>query len=119
MAGQPPFYPTPQEFKAKVDEYFSMTDPDDYTITGIALYLGFESRQSFYDYEEREGFSYIVKTARLRVENGYELDLKKGKKQATGAIFALKNMGWRDKFENEVSGGMVVNWQEEKTYETK
>lgn len=119
MAGRPAHYETAEELQAKVDEYFAKTDPDDYTITGLALFLGFCDRQSLYDYEDRELFSCIVKQARLRVENGYELDLKKGKKQATGAIFALKNMGWRDKFENEVSGGMVVNWQEEKTYETK
>ena len=26
----------------------------------------------------------------------------------TGAIFALKNMGWRDKTETELSGGVEV-----------
>ena len=37
----------------------------------------------------------------------------------TGAIFALKNMGWKDKSEVEQSGGLSINWHEEKTYQTK
>ena len=37
----------------------------------------------------------------------------------TGAIFALKNMGWKDKSEVEQSGGLAINWHEEKTYIAK
>jgi hypothetical protein len=37
----------------------------------------------------------------------------------TGSIFALKNMGWKDKTETEISGGMNLVWNEQKTYETK
>jgi hypothetical protein len=61
------------------------------------LHLGFASRQSFYDYEERGEYSYIIKNARLRVEKGYELRLHGN--NPTGSIFALKNMGWSDKQE--------------------
>jgi hypothetical protein len=70
-------------------------EPEPITITGLALYLGFESRQSFYDYEKRDGYSYIIKRARMRVENAYEHRLDS--KNPTGPIFALKNMGWSDK----------------------
>lgn len=72
------------------------------TITGLCYYLGFESRQSFYDYEQRPEFSYTVKRARLFIEQEYEEQLTTG--NTVGAIFALKNMGWRDRTETELSG---------------
>lgn len=74
------------------------------TITGLAYHLGFESRQSFYAYEDRPEFSYTIKRARLFIENDYEKQLQIG--NTTGAIFALKNFGWRDKIETEHSGGV-------------
>ncbi len=64
--------------------------------------FGFETRQSFYDYEKRDGFSYIIKRARLFIEKEYEENLSIG--NTTGAIFALKNMGWFDKQELQHSG---------------
>lgn len=76
--------------------------PEPPTITGLALHLGFESRQSIYDYEKNGEFSYLIKNARLRVEKGYELGLHGDK--PVGSIFALKNMGWSDKTQQEISG---------------
>lgn len=67
------------------------------TITGLVLFCGFESRQSFYDYEKREEFSYTIKRARLLIEKEYEEQLQAG--NVAGAIFALKNFGWTDKQE--------------------
>ena len=67
------------------------------SLTGLALYLGFESRQSVYDYEKRSEYSYTIKRARLMVEAAYEQALLS--KYSTGAIFALKNFGWSDKME--------------------
>lgn len=117
MIGRPRIYNTPEELEIAVNQYFDETDYQDITITGLAFFLGFESRQSFYDYEKNDAFSYIIKRARLRVEMQYELRL--GNQSPTGAIFALKNMGWKDKQEVEQSGGLTINWQEERTYETK
>lgn len=70
------------------------------TITGLAIFLGFESRQSFYDYEQRPEFSYTIKRARLFIECEYE-EILQVSPSPTGAIFALKNMGWKDKTEVE------------------
>lgn len=67
------------------------------TITGLAYHLGFSSRQSFYDYENEDKFSYTIKRARLVIEIEYEGQLQVG--NTTGAIFALKNFGWKDKTE--------------------
>ena len=48
------------------------------------------------------------------VENRYEKALSQ--QGPTGAIFALKNMGWNDKQEVQHSGG--ITWNEVKTYDS-
>jgi hypothetical protein len=78
------------------------------TISGLAYFLGFESRQSFYDYEKRgDAFSYALKRARLYIEREYEMQLDGS--NAAGAIFALKNFGWSDRQEVEHSGNLSIN----------
>lgn len=122
LGGRPSLYESSKDLEEKIEEYFEYvkgefhleTDydedgkpvevkkwdryPEPITITGLCLYLGFESRQSFYDYEKRDGFSYIIKRARLRVENYYEKTGASADKP-TFQIFALKNMGWADRQE--------------------
>lgn len=104
MAGQPPIFNSPEEMQEVADKYLLECDERKVrpTITRLCYNLGFESRQSFYDYEKREQFSYIVKRLRLWIESGYEEALSNN--SPTGAIFALKNMGWKDKTEVEQSG---------------
>lgn len=119
--GRPPIYKTPAELQKKIDEYFKncpdkkiltgfdknsgqfvtyeMTTP---IISGLVSFLGFASRQSFYDYENNEEFSYTIKKARLRIETEYEKQLYMDK--CTGAIFALKNLGWKDASQREITG---------------
>lgn len=118
--GRPRIYDTPEELQLAVEGYFThITEKKEpATVTGLALHIGFESRQSIYDYEEDGQFSYIIKNARLRVECEYEKRLSTAQ-SPTGAIFALKNMGWKDKTEQEITGAMPVTWNEEKTYQTK
>ena len=95
VLGRPPMFTDPQKLNELIEDYFE--SEDHYTITGLCLHCGFESRQSFYDYEQKPAFAYIVKRARLRIENMYEKSLMGDK--VTGPIFALKNMGWTDKQE--------------------
>ena len=97
-AGQPPKFKTEKELHKKIVEYFKEVKEDKeakITITGLALFLGFESRQSFYDYEDKKKFSYTIKRARSIIEQYYEHSLMSI--NCTGAIFALKNFGWKDK----------------------
>lgn len=115
VGGRPPHFATAEELDKKIDEYFAPSATginSTITITGLAYHLGFESRQSFYDYEKREGFSYIIKRARLYIESMYELRLQGDK--PTGSIFALKNMGWTDKQEieqrTEHSGSLTIDY---------
>lgn len=114
--GQPPVFKNADELQSKINSYFTdcpdkktfITKDGDtieipaITVCGLAEHLGFESRQSMYDYEKKEEYSYIIKRARLKVEKNYEQNLQY--KDATGSIFALKNMGWKDKTETELTG---------------
>jgi len=106
--GRPQLFETAEQLDKEIQNYFSECDmaKKNATITGLAYYIGFESRQSFYDYEKHEEFSYVIKRARLYVESNYEELLTSGK--PVGAIFALKNMGWKDKHEvtQEISGSI-------------
>jgi hypothetical protein len=97
--GRPRLYKTPEEFEAKVYEYqeYCKEAKEPVTWTGLALFLGFSSRQSIDEYQHYDGFSDSVKKAKLFVEWHYEMRLNGG--QPTGAIFALKNMGWADRQE--------------------
>ena len=79
--GAPALFKTAKELQDKIDQYFNdageaTQDPDlpptnhrkIFTITGLAYFLGFESRQSFYDYGEREAFCDIINAARKRID---------------------------------------------------
>lgn len=118
--GRPAFFDSAEELELKIDDYFT-NSPDKreiayeggiiklsiFSVCGLAYYLGFESRQSFYAYEQKEEFSYIIKRARLKIEQMYEQNLQFN--NATGSIFALKNMGWQDK--TEVQQNQVIEYK--------
>lgn len=106
MDGRPPIFDSPEKMQQVADEYLKECEEKKIRpgIAKLCYKLGFESRQSFYDYEKREDFSYTVKRLRLWVESGYEEALNSN--CPTGAIFALKNMGWKDKTETEISGSL-------------
>lgn len=115
--GRPLKYKTEKELQEAIDAYFAKcqdelvynedgevaTDkfgqpiliPHPPTVAGLAAALGFEDRQSIYDYKERPAFSCTIKKAIMRIEDYAEQHLYIGK--ATGAIFWLKNHGWKDK----------------------
>lgn len=131
-AGRPPIFESDEQLTTAINTYFKegltkrkvlvgkapnqqLVELPIPTITGLAYYLGFESRQSFYDYEEKPEFSYTIKRARLFIEKEYEEQLSVG--NTVGAIFALKNMGWKDKNETELSGNVGIIWNEQRTYE--
>lgn len=103
VTGRPRLYKTPEQFDAKVYEYqqYCKENEEPVTWTGLALYLGFSSRQSISEYEKYEGFSDSVKRAKLFVEWHYEMRVNGN--NAAGPIFVLKNMGWSDKQQIEHS----------------
>jgi len=97
--GRPPIYDNPEKLQQECDEYFQylVDNNEPATITGLALYLGFCGRQGLYDIAKNKEFSFIIKRAMAKVESSYEQNLREN--NAAGSIFALKNMGWRDKVE--------------------
>ena len=96
---------TPKEFDELVDQYVAQCKVDDEPITwtGMALALGFYGKDELSNYAQYEGFSRSVKRARAIVERSYEARLNGN--SPTGAIFALKNMGWSDRQELDHRSG--------------
>lgn len=97
LGGRPRMYDTPEQFESKVFEYQAhcKENKEPVTWTGLALFLGFSSRQAINEYENYDGFYDVVKRAKLFVEYNYEIRVNGN--NATGPIFVLKNMGWSDK----------------------
>lgn len=102
-AGRPLKFQDPQELERRIDEYFRLAEGKP-TITGLALHLDCEI-ETIKSYGENDEFSASVKRAYLRVQNGYENRMYEG--SPTGAIFALKNFGWKDK--TEVDSNVNMN----------
>ena len=125
--GRPRVYTDPDEMAAKIDEYFEhckghvlMTQPqdgsdpapvinrygcavivDDHQPTppGLAVYLGFVSRQSLYDYQKRPEFCDVMTWALTRLEAATAERLF-DRNGAQGAKFSLSvNHGWAEKTE--------------------
>lgn len=96
--GRPPKFSSEEELQAKVDAYFDKTPRNEQTITGMALFLD-TTRETLCDYQGKDGFSDIIKRAKLRVEHACELiGVEKGR---PFDIFRLKQLGWKDKQEIE------------------
>lgn len=119
--GRPRLYKSVEEMVAVIDEYFESLEPKKNeetgvvsigypTVTGLALYLGFCNKDSIYDYRDRKEFSGPIKRALLKVEMHYETSLNY--KNPAGSIFALKNMGWKDRHEVDQTGDIKITVNE-------
>lgn len=73
------------------------------TVTGLTLFLGFESKSTLYEYAKKLEFSHPIKRALLKIEQFHEIATSMGDK-CTGNIFILKNFGWKDTVNTEHSG---------------
>ena len=97
--GRPPKWTDPevlyQQGKDFIDLCVETKQP--ITITGLALALN-TTRETLMDYQEKDEFSDTVKRLKLYCENYAENQVFVGKNPA-GAIFSLKNYGWKDKHE--------------------
>lgn len=65
------------------------------TLAGLALHLGFTTKEDFEQYEIRGRYGWITKQARFKIMAYYESRLLMP--APTGAIFALKCMGWDER----------------------
>ena len=103
MTGRPPIFATPEEFAEVAERYFADREAKEkpFTVNGLALALGM-TRETLLRYGEKDGFSDAVKAVRARLEDHWESRL--AGPNAAGTIFWLKNQGWTDKTETELSG---------------
>jgi hypothetical protein len=76
------------------------------TLSGLALYLGFNSMAQFEDYEQNGEFAAAIQRARLRIQAMYERRLMQ--QSPTGAMFALKSFGWDERNENKNSDSNAI-----------
>ncbi len=126
--GRPPKYKKSSEMQAKIDEYFKICEgemllkpdgqpmtnkkgiiyrvkPRPPTVTGLALHLGFTSRQALLNYRGKKEFLDTVTRARSRIEQ-YNEEALYSKETCNGAKFNLSNNfeGWTEKQEVETKG---------------
>ena len=119
--GRPPIFESADQMQKLIDAYFEdcdgkvFTDEDGnplrnkngtiirddrrpYTITGLALALGFATRQSLLNYEGKEEFLDTILRAKSRVER-YAEERLYDKNGSNGAKFSLANnfKGWSEK----------------------
>jgi hypothetical protein len=110
-------YRTVGDMQKAIDEYFVKCDEEKkpYTVTGLALALGFLSRQALLNYEgytdiDDISFHDTIKAAKHKVEASIEEGLLSGKYNSVGSIFNLKNnFNWKDKTEVENTGEQSLN----------
>lgn len=133
-AGRPPMFTSAEDMQKLIDEYFEECDGkilldedgkpmrnkdgkiirDDrrpYTITGLALALGFNSRTSLLNYEGKEEFMNTIMRAKSRVER-YAEERLYDKHGSNGAKFSLANnfKNWSEKqtIEADVNSKMNI-----------
>ena len=101
LGGRPRIIETPELFDEMVDAYIQECKDTEQviTLTGLIIALGLSGRQALDNYGNYDGFVDSVKRAKLFIEHTYEQKLHGT--SPTGAIFGLKNMGWKDKHEVE------------------
>lgn len=129
--GRPPFYQTKEEMQEKIDAYFEackgryledadgqpirdkygypvIIDARPLTITGLALALGFNSRQALLNYQAKDEFNDTIMRAKAKVEC-YAEERLFDKDGANGAKFSLANNfdGWKEKRDMSVSVGKL------------
>lgn len=94
--GRPKKFKSKADIKKKIDAYFKECKEADQplTITGLALALD-TNRETLCRYAKDEEFYDTIKRAKTIVENFAEKRLFST--TPTGAIFALKNFGWKDR----------------------
>ncbi len=126
--GRPPKFSSVKKMQEKIDEYFAKCEGEVLkngknepllnkhgqavivgrkppTMTGLALHLGFQSRQSLLNYESKdERFLDTITRACARVEQ-YTEEALFDKNTAAGAKFSLANnfKGWKERQDLEVT----------------
>lgn len=131
--GKPPMYKTVDEIEEKIEKYFEdckgypltdskgkqvfnkfgspvFVDVHPPTITGLALALGFASRQALLNYQAKPEFNDTITRAKARVEQ-YAEERLFDRDGSNGAQFSLRNnfKGWdADKKKDDSGDGKIT-----------
>lgn len=108
--GHPLKWEEPEELEVLINEYFKDRKPEDITLTGLCLALD-SNKVTLAQYQKRPKYKHLVEMAKLRIENAYEISLRKTGR--SGDIFALKNFGWSDNRQVEVKD--VTDYEEQES----
>lgn len=107
---RPPKFNTAKELEDKATAYFLTCDKETPpTVNGLCLALDI-CRDTLWEYAKKPEFSDAVKRVRATLEMAWEQRLAGN--SVAGAIFWLKNQGWSDKIEQQITGadgGPVVS----------
>jgi hypothetical protein len=102
---QEPDYKTPDEMQVKIDDYFKTIKR--WTIPGLCLHLGFNSRNTLSQYDRRKPeFESTIARARLMIESQRnEALVDPEARNVNGMKFDLQNnFGWRDGQDLNIGG---------------
>ena len=113
--GRPLVFQTVEELQIKINEYFTycdnktkevhsdklgdmiLPDPEPYTLSGLAVWLGVD-RRTLLNYESKDEFFPTIKQAKSRVEADLERRMNHKDTFTPGLIFNVKNnFGWIEK----------------------
>ena len=98
-------FENPEEMLSMGIAYFEAQDrrKKPYTVSGLALGLGFSNRSTLTVYERRELFAETVQYLKARIEQQMEERLISQGTPTAGLIFTLiNNFGWKQKEERTV-----------------
>lgn len=89
-------YQHPHDLWLKAKEYFDLCEEKGKppTSPGLILHCGYKSHEGFNTYAKKDEFDKVVTWCRLVIEDYNAAAIHS--RNATGGIFTLKNMGWRD-----------------------
>ena len=88
--GRPPHFKTAEELEKAIRDYLDSSPAPN--MAGLALALGFLSRTSIFDYENRGAkFSNVIKKARLAIEADKLEKFTTGDYNTAAVIFTLTN----------------------------
>lgn len=112
-------YPTPDDMKHKIDEYFDyclvegrdrngnpkIVERKVPTYSGLARFLGFQTRRQMLEYAEKrdEAYGVVVADGCLRLEDYLEGKLVYSKAPAGIALSLKNNAGWEEKSTKQIT----------------
>lgn len=114
LGGRPRKYKSVRQMTMRINKYFDEKEIP--TKAGLALYLGFCSKDALNEYKEYKGFSDLIGHTFLKIEQFWTENLAKA--NHSGSAFWLKNnAGYTDKQIIVSEKPAEVSEEEKKAYE--